>query len=121
MKANRPLQAFVIPIKPALNQIADHGNQLIEARALRGHFRFVAGGDQHVVVPLDLENELFHAFNLTDLPRESNFSFAPANAKMRGNEPARGPASEKIRGQRIDFGGEKTITTDSMATQQKRL
>jgi hypothetical protein len=59
MKANRPLQAFVIAIKPALNQIANHRNQFIEVRALRRHFRLVAGCYQHVIIPLDLKNELF--------------------------------------------------------------
>lgn len=58
-KPNRPLQTFVVPVKPALNQIANHRNQFIEARALRGHLRFVAGRDEHIVVTLNLENELF--------------------------------------------------------------
>ena len=57
MKANRPVQAFVFFIEPALDQIADHRNQFIKVFALRRHFRFVASGDKCIVVLFDLENE----------------------------------------------------------------
>ncbi len=86
MKANRPVQAFVGFIESALNQIANHRDQFIETFALRRHFRLVADRNECIVFTLDLKNELFHGDNLTALPRESNFSFANANAKMRQRE-----------------------------------
>jgi hypothetical protein len=81
VKANRPVQSFVVFIEPALDQIADHRNQFVKIFALRCHFRFVASRDKRAIVLFDLKNELFlhaqrfHGNNLTVLPRESNFSF----------------------------------------------
>ena len=66
VKANWPLQVFVVCIKPALNQIADHSDQFIETSALRRHLRLMANGNQHVFVFFNLKNEfLFHNSSLT--------------------------------------------------------
>jgi hypothetical protein len=50
---------FVIFIKPALDQIANHRNQFIKIFALRRHFWFVASCDKRVIILLDLKNEFF--------------------------------------------------------------
>jgi hypothetical protein len=59
VKANRPVQAFVIFIEPALDQITNHGNQFIEIVALRCHFRFMASRDKRAIVLFDLKDEFF--------------------------------------------------------------
>jgi len=57
MQANGPVPAVIVGLKPALDQIADHGNQLVQIAALGGHFRLVAGGDERILIPLNLKNE----------------------------------------------------------------
>jgi hypothetical protein len=71
VKVNWPLPAFVVRIKPALNQITDHHHQFIQIFALRGHFRLVATRHQPVVFPLDLKDEFF--VYGTSLPLPINF------------------------------------------------
>jgi hypothetical protein len=59
------MQTFVIFIEPALDQIANHGDQFVETFALRRHFRLVANRDKCAIVPLDLKNEfLRHGLRL---------------------------------------------------------
>ena len=56
---------FVIRLKPALDQIADHRDQFIQILALRCHFWIVADGDERVLIPLNLKNEfVLHAASL---------------------------------------------------------
>ena len=57
VKTDWPMQAFVVFIETALDQIADHGEQFIKAFALRRHFRFMADRDERVVFLLNLKNE----------------------------------------------------------------
>jgi hypothetical protein len=76
MKANRPMQALVVFIESALNQITNHRNQFVKAFTLRRHFRLVTGCDERVIVPLDLKDEFFlHAASLahqTDFDKARN-------------------------------------------------
>ena len=58
MKANRPGQTLVAIIKPAADEITNHGNEFVEIRSLGRHFRLVAGRHQHLFVLFDLEHEL---------------------------------------------------------------
>src|SRR5580700_3998323 len=60
IRANdRPSKAFVTVAKAATNQIAYHLQKFIQIFTLRCHFGLVAGSNQHIVVLLDLEHELF--------------------------------------------------------------
>jgi hypothetical protein len=65
------MPALVVRLKPALDQIADHRNQFIQILALRRHFWIVADGDERVLVPLNLKNELF--LHAASLAYEMNF------------------------------------------------
>ena len=79
------MQAPVIFIKPALDQITNHRNQFVEAFALRRHFRLVTGRDEHVVVPFDLKNELFR--HGASLAHEMNFDKGERRANGNVNIP----------------------------------
>lgn len=59
MQSDGPIQPFIARIKSALHKVANHCNQLVEAIALRCHFRLMAGRNQHVFVLFDLKYEFF--------------------------------------------------------------
>jgi translation elongation factor EF-4 len=79
MKANRPTQAFIVFVEPALNQIANHRDQFVEIFALRRHFRLVARCNEHIVVPLDLKNEFF--LHVASLAHETDFDKGERRAR----------------------------------------
>ena len=72
------MQALVVRLKPALDQIADHRNQFIQIFALRRHFWIVADGNERVLVPLNLKTELF--LHAASLAHEPNFDKSEAEA-----------------------------------------
>jgi hypothetical protein len=53
------MQAFVAGVKAAMNQVANHFDQLIQTCALCRHFRVMANGDEHLLVLFDLEDQFF--------------------------------------------------------------
>ncbi len=59
MKANRAGQSLVAIVKPAADEITNHGQDLVEVFSLGRHFRLVAGRHQHAVILFDLKQELF--------------------------------------------------------------
>jgi hypothetical protein len=59
MKTNRPMQMFVAFVKPALDQIANHGKQFVEVYSLRRHFRLMANRNKRFLILFDFKNELF--------------------------------------------------------------
>lgn len=77
MQADGPLPARVLGLKPAKNQIADHGWQFVQRFALGGHFRLMADGDKPTLVPLDLKDELI--FHGSSFAHETNFDKRQAN------------------------------------------
>ena len=88
MQADGPVPPFVIRLKPALDQIADHRDQFIQIFALRCHFWIVADGDERVLIPLNLKNEfIFHAASLA---HELNFAKREAGAGEKPAQPAVG-------------------------------
>ena len=72
------MAALVVRLKAALDQIADHGNQFIQIFALRRHFWIVADGDERVLVPLNLKNELF--LHAASFAHKLNFNKGEAGA-----------------------------------------
>jgi len=72
------MPALVIRLEPALDQIADHRDQFIQMPALRRHFWIVAGGDERVLVPLNLKNDLI--LHAASLAYEMNFDKGEAKA-----------------------------------------
>ena len=52
------MSVLVVGRKPALDQIANHRNQFIQIPPLGRHFWLVANGDERVLIPLNLKNEL---------------------------------------------------------------
>src|SRR5208282_1469312 len=52
-------QAPVAVVKPAADEITNHGREFVEILSLGRHFRLMAGRHQHVVILFDLKHELF--------------------------------------------------------------
>jgi hypothetical protein len=59
VEADRPVSPFVLFVKSALDQIPNHGNQLVKSLPLSRHFWLVASRNEHVVVLFDLKDEFF--------------------------------------------------------------
>ena len=108
MQADGPVPAIIVRLKPALDQIADHGNQLVQIAALGGHFRLVAGGDERILIPLNLKNEfilhldsLAHAVHFTREKPKSQGDLTPNDSV----EPRINTKEHESKGKRPGDGG----------------
>jgi len=81
MKANRPRQALIAIVKPAPDEIANHGKEFVEIFSLGRHFRLVADGHQHVFILFDLKHERFLHAGIVPHKTRSGKCLLPSNSR----------------------------------------